>query len=616
MLVNHKQKPFRVKLIDFRTAIHTSKIRPGYIFQKVCYRAPEVILGLPWNEAIDMWSLGCVLAFLYYNQDPFPSHCQLEILKIITQMQGQFEDEMLNDAIYMRNFFTKITNSTGSSWMLKAECEFPCCTNTDTPDSSMGAFENCDSFNNIARTFPEEDSPTAQEDTQAFFSLLKRMLNADAAQRITPTARLTKKKCQHEELSVKFKRFVTSSEVISINSVTSDPDKGCSTADRGPANKRPSGHTDLNDTVVAEETVNKKKTFIPQCTRLDTKEKMAMKIVKKGTLAGKREVRVLKKLRKLDYDKNNLVRFTEHFHHKGHICLAFEMLDMSIKDLIERKLRRKPLQLSQIRVITQQMLVALNALKDIGLAHADIKPNKIMLVNHQLNPLKVKLVDFGTTVAVSKVLPGTVVQAIGYRAPEVILGLQVDEAIDIWGLGCVLAYMYLGQDLYPLHCEREVMRVITKVQGQPSAKMLNNGIHTIDHFNHSQGRRWSFWTLKKVCGLSCCKSVKGTKTNHPMGALDRVTMAEIPKDTDVFLSFLKQMLHVEPEERLTPIQALEHAFIFTKHSPADANLSSHLPSRDDKANETNNHDKFVSVHIFLCLCGFLPKSKDMHVCHW
>lgn len=29
------------------------------------YRSPEVILGLPYDVAIDMWSLGCILAELY-----------------------------------------------------------------------------------------------------------------------------------------------------------------------------------------------------------------------------------------------------------------------------------------------------------------------------------------------------------------------------------------------------------------------------------------------------------------------------------------------------------------------------------------------------------------------
>ncbi|XP_040003063.1 homeodomain-interacting protein kinase 1-like [Xiphias gladius] len=194
---------------------------------------------------------------------------------------------------------------------------------------------------------------------------------------------------------------------------------------------------------------------VAQCIRLDTKERMAVKIVRKDLAwAGETEVAMLKKLRQLDQDKNNLVRFFEHFKHRGYVCLAFEMLDISIYDFMKER-SFKPLDLSEIRVITQQMLVALNALKGIGLAHADIKLDNIMLVNHQLQPFKLKLIDFGLAVPVSKMWLGMQIQVLGYRAPEVILGLPLNEAADMWSLGCVLAFMYLGQHLYPIECEYE-----------------------------------------------------------------------------------------------------------------------------------------------------------------
>ncbi len=193
---------------------------------------------------------------------------------------------------------------------------------------------------------------------------------------------------------------------------------------------------------------------VARCIKLDTMERMAVKIVHKDvSWAGEKEVAVLEKLRKCDQD-NNLVRFTEHFKHSGHVCLAFEMLDMSLYDCMKRR-RCKPLRLSEIRVISQQMLVALNALKNMGLAHMDIKPDNIMLINHQLQPFKLKLIDFGLATQVTKMRRSTTIQALAYRAPEVILGLPLNEAVDMWALGCVLAFMYLGRHLYPSRCEYE-----------------------------------------------------------------------------------------------------------------------------------------------------------------
>ena len=38
----------------------------------VLARAPEIILGLPFCEAIDMWSLGCVIAELFLGWPLYP----------------------------------------------------------------------------------------------------------------------------------------------------------------------------------------------------------------------------------------------------------------------------------------------------------------------------------------------------------------------------------------------------------------------------------------------------------------------------------------------------------------------------------------------------------------
>ena len=50
-----------VKVIDFGSACFEGRTSYSYI-QSRFYRAPEVIMGLPYNGSIDLWSLGCVAA--------------------------------------------------------------------------------------------------------------------------------------------------------------------------------------------------------------------------------------------------------------------------------------------------------------------------------------------------------------------------------------------------------------------------------------------------------------------------------------------------------------------------------------------------------------------------
>ncbi|KAK1803507.1 hypothetical protein P4O66_020935, partial [Electrophorus voltai] len=70
MLVDLVRQPYRVKVIDFGSASHFSKA-PSYL-QSRYYRSPEIILGLPFCEGIDMWSLGCVTAELFLGWPLYP----------------------------------------------------------------------------------------------------------------------------------------------------------------------------------------------------------------------------------------------------------------------------------------------------------------------------------------------------------------------------------------------------------------------------------------------------------------------------------------------------------------------------------------------------------------
>lgn len=52
-----------VKVIDLGSSCFETDHLCAYV-QSRSYRAPEVILGLPYDKKIDMWSLGCILAEL------------------------------------------------------------------------------------------------------------------------------------------------------------------------------------------------------------------------------------------------------------------------------------------------------------------------------------------------------------------------------------------------------------------------------------------------------------------------------------------------------------------------------------------------------------------------
>ncbi|KAL7214771.1 hypothetical protein ACSBR1_027038 [Camellia fascicularis] len=63
--------------------------------QSRSYRAPEVILGLPYDQKIDLWSLGCILAELCSGKGLFPNDALVVLLARMIGMLGPIDLEML-----------------------------------------------------------------------------------------------------------------------------------------------------------------------------------------------------------------------------------------------------------------------------------------------------------------------------------------------------------------------------------------------------------------------------------------------------------------------------------------------------------------------------------------
>lgn len=61
-----------IKLIDFGNACYSNNKLYKYL-QSRFYRAPEIIMELPYSTQIDMWSLGCIIYELHFGEVLFNS---------------------------------------------------------------------------------------------------------------------------------------------------------------------------------------------------------------------------------------------------------------------------------------------------------------------------------------------------------------------------------------------------------------------------------------------------------------------------------------------------------------------------------------------------------------
>ncbi|KAG5178637.1 kinase-like domain-containing protein [Tribonema minus] len=95
-----------IKLIDFGSACWEGNTMYSYI-QSRFYRSPEVLLGLPYDGAIDMWSLGCICAEMFLGLPIFPGVSDHNQISRIVEMVGLPPEFMLHNGRDTLKFFKR-----------------------------------------------------------------------------------------------------------------------------------------------------------------------------------------------------------------------------------------------------------------------------------------------------------------------------------------------------------------------------------------------------------------------------------------------------------------------------------------------------------------------------
>ncbi|OQR98073.1 hypothetical protein ACHHYP_09183 [Achlya hypogyna] len=113
-----KPKGHNIAIIDFGSSCFENATFFTYI-QSRFYRAPEVVLGLQYGHAIDMWSFGCIVAELFTGYPVFPGENEAEQLACIMEVMDVPPKAMIDGCKRRKNFFDdsgeplSIVNSRG-----------------------------------------------------------------------------------------------------------------------------------------------------------------------------------------------------------------------------------------------------------------------------------------------------------------------------------------------------------------------------------------------------------------------------------------------------------------------------------------------------------------------
>eukprot|EP00756_Hemistasia_phaeocysticola_P011587 Hpha_TRINITY_DN15132_c0_g2::TRINITY_DN15132_c0_g2_i2::g.129245::m.129245 len=209
--------------------------------------------------------------------------------------------------------------------------------------------------------------------------------------------------------------------------------------------------------------------------------------------------------------------------------LALEMLGGSLQELLGSCESGQPLGI--VRTVARQLLQALLFLEVKSIVHRDLKPNNVLFT---LEPrpgeaCSVKLIDFGMAMKADGKLGGRKVQTKGYRSPEVALGLEYGTAIDMWSVGCVVAEMVTGRNVWA-YCEDF------------------DALHSIHR------------SLEPIPDHMRSASPHHAFRERPLPQPEAEPSA-LPASSVNLHSMLKEMLRVDPKLRGTPKQLLNHEFV-------------------------------------------------------
>ena len=98
------KKVLGLKVIDVGSACFEGFPVYSYI-QSRYYRSPEVLLGLPYDSSIDMWSLGCICAELFLGIPIFPGNSEYDQLYKIFKILGLPSPHLIHKAKNRDKYF-------------------------------------------------------------------------------------------------------------------------------------------------------------------------------------------------------------------------------------------------------------------------------------------------------------------------------------------------------------------------------------------------------------------------------------------------------------------------------------------------------------------------------
>lgn len=219
------------------------------------------------------------------------------------------------------------------------------------------------------------------------------------------------------------------------------------------------------------------------------------------------------------------------------VYLVMELMDANLCQVIQMELDHE-----RISYLLYQMLCGLKHLHSAGIIHRDLKPSNIVVDRR----CTLKILDFGLARSqddTNSMTPYVVTRY--YRSPEVVLGMPYGPNVDIWSVGCIMGEMLKGQVIFCGADHIDQWNKITELLGTPSKDFINRLQPAVRNF-----------VTSKPCRAGLQFDQLFSDYYFPADSQQHEQLS-----SQNARDLLSRMLVIDPRNRITVDEALDHPYI-------------------------------------------------------
>ncbi|KAJ4460261.1 putative Serine/Threonine protein kinases family protein [Paratrimastix pyriformis] len=182
-----------------------------------------------------------------------------------------------------------------------------------------------------------------------------------------------------------------------------------------------------------------------------THKQMAVKMIRRSNIQGRREIASIENEISFLYDINhvNVIRLFDFGYNDKYVLLALEYCANGDLGKFIDQFKSKRLSEEGAQYFFKQLVRGLSALFEKNCLHRDLKPSNLLLNREKDNKLILKLADFGFAHSNQWDMDQTHCGTPLYMAPEVLDACQhYDQKADLWSAGVILYEMVVGRKPY------------------------------------------------------------------------------------------------------------------------------------------------------------------------